>query len=228
LDEKKSTGLYPSLAFDAQNHPMIAYYRKTSGDLRLIRFDGFNWTIEQVDTTDDVGRSVSLSLSKTGDVAMAYENTTTGHLMFSARDDHDQWQSETVDTTQGVSFIALKFDFSNRPAISYYDATPANLKFALLADQKWSSDTIDTKGAVGLYSQLLCPNDAGDLSILYYNRPRNRLMIARGSLGNWATDQLETRGGRYIATAVSPDNQFTYARYDTARRILRIHDLLPE
>jgi hypothetical protein len=225
LDEKKSTGLYPCLAFDANNHPLIAYYRKTSGDLRLARFDGFNWNIDEIDTRDDVGRSVSMSLSKTGDVAMAYENTTTGHLMYAFQDENDNWRSRTVDGTNGVSFISLKFDFDDRASISYYDADPANLKFAMLDSDQWESETIDTKGAVGLYSQLIASTSPGDLSILYYNRPLNQLVLARGHMHAWNIQTLGTDGGRYIATAVDGEQKITCARYDSVERKLLVNDV---
>src|SRR3712207_7954870 len=56
--------LYPSLVYDASNRPIISYYYKTGGDLRLARFDGTKWNISGVDTGRDVGRSTSMAFNK--------------------------------------------------------------------------------------------------------------------------------------------------------------------
>ena len=224
LDSKKSTGLYPSLAFDSQNHPLIAYYRKTSGDLRLATFDGSEWSWSDIDTQDDVGRSASLAIADDGTVGVAYADSTFGQLKYaSSADDGQTWTLTTVDPTLGVSFISLKFDDKDRPNISYYDATPANLKYALLDSGQWSSETIDSFGAVGLYSQLIVPPGGGDLSILYFDRPRHALRLATGHFGDWTITDLQHAGGRYIAATLDRDQiTIAYTWSDRAEETLAV------
>jgi hypothetical protein len=237
IDFKKSVGLYPSLAFDHQNHPLISYYRRTSGDLRLAKFDGTNWKIESVETGDDVGRSTSIAIDKNGRIGIAYENTTTGRLRFASLRTKDEdgnpiaedWSIETADFTNGVAFISLKFDHTNRPNVSYYDASPANLKFAIRRQGKWSRNTIVSKGAVGLYTQLVVPREGGIVSIVFYNRTLNTLTLARGHLGEWKTTDLAAGGGRFATALLNPQGlDVTYVAFDTSDRRLLVSQISPE
>lgn len=55
-----------SLALDVQSDPRIGYFAAGTGDLRYAAKTGGSWTIEDVDTTVDVGAFSSLALDAQG------------------------------------------------------------------------------------------------------------------------------------------------------------------
>jgi hypothetical protein len=234
VDSKQSTGLYPSLAFDQNNDPTIAYYRKTAGHLELAQLAKGQWTLSTIDAggtnKENVGRSASLALRADGEFGIAYEDTTTGDLMFAqqmaSQPTGSTWTTMIADAkTTGVSFISLKYGADSIPCVSYYDAAPANLKYADLKHGKWFTDTIDSKGAVGLYTQLLMPPNGGDVTILYYNRTLNQLMSATGHIHDWETSIEQSNGGRYLIDAMTADGHFSYSWYDSMDATLHIDHL---
>ena len=226
LDDRQSVGLYPSLVFDAQDHPAVAYYRKSSGDLRLMRNDGTGWQMTEIDTGGDVGRSVDLKLDSQQRLNVAYDDSTRGFLKFGRLDNLGVWTLETADaTTRGTAFISLQFGRHDDPSVSYYDASPADLKFATRSGSTWSTDTLLTRGAQGLYTALSL-DSGGTPSIVFYNRRNDLLMLATGGIGKWSYKTLSYGGGRFIAGATDPTDGATYFTFsDDSSQQLYVVDL---
>src|SRR5439155_10134670 len=103
------------------------------------------------------------------------------------------WTNELVDNLNVVAYIYLAFDSASHPAISYYDAYPADLKYATKASGSWQTQTLAKKGAQGLFTNLWF-DDAGDANILYYSRKSNSLVRLRGSLSSWSSDIVSLSG----------------------------------
>jgi subtilisin family serine protease len=225
LDSKNIVGQFPSLAFDSNGNPIVSYYRKTSGDLRVMRSDGTTWTRADIQTTDDVGQWDSLTISKSGTIGVAYNDNTTGNLMYASLNG-STWTSEQVDDLQGAAFISLAFDNNNHPAISYYDAFPADLKYATKATGAWAAETLGRKGAQGLYTNLWFDN-SNVANILYFNRKANALYHIHGSSGNWTADTVSLSGGA-LATAAqnAGGTEVAYGYFDTKKLKLLTGDLL--
>ncbi|MEM6313926.1 MAG: S8/S53 family peptidase, partial [Planctomycetota bacterium] len=226
LEFKGSTGLYPSLVFEADDTPALSYYRKQDGDLRLFRRDDAGeWTSTVIDGQDDAGRSGDLEITPEGRLAIAYDHTTTGQLRIAEEQPDGQWFLTVIDPTTigGVAFIDLEYH-ENRPHVSYYDAHPADLKIAERTNGLWSSTRLQSKGPVGLYTQLHF-DDAGMANILFYDRRQNRLDLAtEDANGNFGRVPLAETGGRYVATAVFND-RILYTYRDTESAKLVIDDL---
>ncbi len=96
------------------------------------------WVIQPVDSAGIVGLDTSLAfnVSLYSKPAISYYDSTNGDLKL-ARDLNgdgdfaDANEIITVDSTGEVgSDTSIAFDSTNEPAISYYDLTNANLKFA--------------------------------------------------------------------------------------------------
>ncbi|MEM6561939.1 MAG: hypothetical protein AAF656_10070, partial [Planctomycetota bacterium] len=136
-----------------------------------------------------------------------------------------QWFLTVIDPTTigGVAFIDLEYH-EDRPHVSYYDAHPADLKIAERNAGLWSSTRLQSKGPVGLYTQLHF-DDAGMANILFYDRRQNRLDLATENAdGNFGRVPLAETGGRYVATAVFND-RILYTYRDTESAKLVIDDL---
>lgn len=223
VDSKQSVGLYPSIVFSLRDQPRIAYYRRTSGDLRLASFDGAQWKIDDLNVGDDVGRSASIAIKPNGLLGVAYENTTNGRLKYTYQVTDTQWNTQTIDRARGVAFVSLAFGVGQRPCVSYYDAGPANLKYAAYKNNKWLVNVVESKGAVGLYSKLIQPTLSGEVRIVYYNRQLNFPMIATGHLGEWSTQALSPSGGRYVNAAVDPTTDLLeYTWFDPTQSRLQL------
>ena len=209
IDSNRTTGLYPSLVFDEFDDPIISYYYKTSGDLRLAFNDGSGWEISAIDTTQDSGRGNSFAISNTGQWSVGYENTSTGQFKF-AKKGASGWGIQTVDanTQTGGGYVSLAYDGSNHPAMSYYDAFNADLKFAQFNGNGWITDTVASTFSQGLYTNLLISGGSTD-DIVYYNKTSDAVFRATGSIGNWAVGQLVSDGGRDVY----------YTRYGNTKRV---------
>lgn len=203
IDVKNSVGLYPSIAFDRNELPVISYYRKTTGDLRVARMNDMGtWDITEIDATGDVGRDTSISIDPNGRLGVAYADSSNGHLKYALYNPNaTQWANIVVDnSTQGVSFISTRFDPDNNPIISYYDATPADLKVARFAGRRWTAEKVATRGGTGLFSSVFF-DTTGNVGVIYFDKRTNSVMRASGDIGNWRLEQLFTSAGRYIACA---------------------------
>ncbi len=215
LDARQSVGLYPSTQFDKQNRPAVAYYHKTKGDLRFAAFDGSNWRISDIDAdAADRGRSATMAVNSIGRFGVAYEDSTTGKLKV-ARQTAVGWLIDTIDNdTAGVSFMSAAFDSTDKFQVSYYDATPADLKFAVERSfGGYRTVTIASRGAVGLYSQLLIDGD-NNAQILYYSRRDDALFLAAGNVTNFVARRIEAGAGRFTSAATDArDGSIVYGHY---------------
>ena len=125
--------------------------------------------------------------------------------------------------TLGIAWPSLAFDDANRPNISYYDAYPADLKLARLHNGSWQKEVLAVKGAQGLFSTLVF--EGGTANLFYYNRQLNETHRLRGSFGSWSNTHIESGGGRYLGATLAPDNDLTYAWFETATATLHVEDL---
>jgi hypothetical protein len=211
VDAYRSTGLYPSLAFDQYDDPIISYYFKNSGDLKLAFNDGDGWQLSNIDTVGDTGRYSSFVISKTGQWSVAYENTTSTQVKFAKLS--KTWSFQIADTTRyGGGFISLAYDSSNRPAVSYYDAYNADLKFAQFYGSRWNAGTVASQLSQGLYTNLVI-DDGGTADILYYNKSADAVFRAVGTLGNWDVGQIVSGGGRHVAVARYGNSRSIFSYY---------------
>lgn len=79
-----------SLALDKSDEPTVAYYDRTSGDLRLAFRKNASWRVAVVDGTEgtDVGRSPSVIVDGLGRPHMVYRDDTGRRLRFLSLAEH--------------------------------------------------------------------------------------------------------------------------------------------
>ena len=212
---KNSSGMYPSLCYDASGRPVIAYYVPTGGYLFAAHLSGSQWAFDLLDGqhpftggpagTEDVGRYPSLAMIPgTMRCAVAYENTSTGVFKYAEQETTGQWSSTIYDsdTQNGGGYVSLAFDSSNSPCISYYDAYPADLRYARRSAGKWTCQTVAAKNSQGLYTALWF--NGADARIAYWYRNGDNLVLARQSGSTWSFATLVNGAGREAQVAVNP------------------------
>ena len=204
IDSKNTVGLYPSVAIDADGLPAISYYFKNTGDLKFAKFDGSAWNTSIVTSTNDIGRYPSLALNPvTNRLAIGFEDTTLGHFMY-AEQNGANWAIATVDsaTRIGGGYISLNFN-AGQPAMSYYDAFNADLKYAERSSKgRWVATTVAAKNSQGLYTDLAFTYNTNQPAIVYYNKSTDSAVLAyRQAGGVWAFETMLTGGGRNVTAS---------------------------
>jgi hypothetical protein len=227
IDSRQSVGAYPSIKFDQAGMPAISYYKKSTGDLRLAQWSRGVWTIQTVDDAGDTGRQSSIAIQPNGLVGIAYESSTLGKTRYAAQTSAAAWQISTVDDTSigGVGFISLAYDLAGRPNVSWYDLWPGDLRYGVFAKNRWYTQTIHSKGAVGLFSSISF-DTAGQANIVYYSRQLDSVFVAHGYYGGWAITQLQTGGGNYISSAYdSASDRLAYSWSQSANGVLAVDEM---
>jgi len=131
-----NVGQYTSLAVIAGN-PAISYYSVSGADLifnRATDVNGAAWGGPQgIDTGGNVGQYTSLAVIN-GNPAISYYRPTNSELRYDrsvAADGSGAWNApDSVDAPGVVGQWTSLAQVSGQPAISYYDATNTNLKYA--------------------------------------------------------------------------------------------------
>jgi hypothetical protein len=203
IDSKNTTGYYPSITIAADGRPAISYYYKNGGNLRLAKFNGSTWDISTIASDGDVGRYSALQMNPgTKKLSVACEETSTGHYVFGEQGAGGVWNMATVDgaTRGGGGYISLNFSDANLPAISYYDAVNADLKYAERSSRgKWNATTVAAKNSQGLYTDLAFTYNTDQPAIVYYNKTSDSVMLAyRQPGGSWSFEATVTGGGRNV------------------------------
>lgn len=135
-DLPRGTGLFTSLVLTSTGTPLIAYYDREAGDLRLATGTGAGrFMLRSVDGANaDVGAHVSAALGPGERLGLAYMDLTRDDLVYL---EPSTGLREVID--DGVSppdlrmigaDASLLFDASGQPSVAYQDATRLDLMWA--------------------------------------------------------------------------------------------------
>ena len=114
-------GRFSSIALDSNDYPRIAFRNEVTDDLELVTWDGTGWSIEAVDTTNNVGSWASLAIDSNDLPRIAYIYDSYGDLRYASHDGAS-WSYHDIDTSVSSSSIDLHLDESDRPRIAYKDS----------------------------------------------------------------------------------------------------------
>lgn len=235
VDRPKTVGQFPSLAFDAENQPLISYHAKSGGNLKLATWyrdvDGFARSTP--DSAGTVGRFTSIAFEKTdagNTLAIAYADDTNGSVKYysvsSVSGPFNGVSSAVVDDLDGVANIDLRLE-DHAPSIAYRDTFRGDVRFASRSSA-WSTETVASAGSVGLSLSLL--NDAsGRAAVAYYSRTLNATYLAtRVGANKWSSQLIGAGGYTLSAANHARDATATLVRLDAARTALLASDLFAD
>jgi hypothetical protein len=222
IDVTGNVGQYTSLLI-VNGNPAITYYDATNGDLKYVRAldaSGTTWgTPITIDVLGNVGQFLSTQIVS-GNPAISYFDGTNGNLKYVRATDADgsAWATtpSPVDVTGVVGLYTSLQTVNGNPAISYYDNTNGNLKFARATTvtgngSVWATAVnIDITGDVGQYSSLQVVN--GNPAISYNDITNNDLKYISASNASgtaWNTPlSIDVTGvvGRYTSLQIVNGN----------------------
>ena len=118
----------------------------------------------------------------------------------------NSWQIMTVDSGGIIGqYTSLALDSSDYPAISYYDFSNKDLKYAKWDGLAWIPETVDSSGYdVGKYSSLAL-DASGIPRISYYNASSGEVIYASQDSGSWITEKVDPTGGAGGYTSLALD-----------------------
>lgn len=198
VDSASGVGQYASLALNNSGNPVISYYDVPSGNLLLATCTAScssaspTWQKVIVDATGDVGRHTSIELDGSDRPVISYYDATNGNLKLATCTANcatasPTWQIVTVDNSVNDvgRFTSLRINASNRPLISYYDATAKKLKLATCtancatASPTWQIVTAgDAAADVGKYTSLQITLLGNPVISYYADAPDYELKLA--------------------------------------------------
>lgn len=169
-----------SLAFDPDGRPTVAYIQ-AFGAIKLARFNGSFWSVEDVapDSTGQLG--ISLAFGPDGKPAIAFVSYA-GDIRY-AYHDGSVWQIETVDARNSADQPSLAFAPDGRPAISHFIYSSTNVIYSVRNGSTWTNTTVDA----GFSSSLAFAPD-GQPAIVYAFGPwggPNEIRVNRFDGTNW-------------------------------------------
>ena len=133
------------------------------------------------------------------------------------------WKIGTIDNGGVVDTSpSLAFSRSGQPAISYYDLTNGDLKYASYDGRKWTSQTVDSEGRVGWFNSLSF-SPSGHPAISYHQYP-NELKYASFNGRKWITEAIDSEGGSPAANTSlkhGPDGQQAISYSDESNKDLK-------
>lgn len=145
---------YTSLALNKCDHPRIAYFRGSGGDLRYAAWNPATTTWD-IQTVDGGGVAASLALDSNGNPHISYLDGTA--TVSYARWTGTAWDIQNLQSVGVIlsSRTSLALDSNNYPHIAYLNTNTMRLRYAYWNGTGWVFQTVDSTGnSTGLYCSL--------------------------------------------------------------------------
>ena len=173
-------GLHTSLALDGSDNPAISYYDATNGALNILRCDDPACALlgENTVTPESSGAGLytSIALNASGSPVVSFYDAMGGDVELTICNNIDcsaSWVNIHPDSAGDVGlYTSVALDSSDRPVMSYYDATKGKLKLLRCNSADctagWTISSPDGYDDVGRYTSIAL--DAfGIPAISYYD-----------------------------------------------------------
>jgi subtilisin family serine protease len=157
------------------------------------------------------GKDNSVELDEYGVLHFTWFDVTARNLKYATRSEGGLWSAvQTIDTNiDAGSYVSLGLTSSGKPAMAYYDARNADLKYAEFTGRSWSVQVVDSRLSVGLYPSLAFDR-FDDPLIAYYFKNGGDLKFAINEGDGWRVSFIDQSQdvGRFASIAVSGNGQF--------------------
>ncbi len=192
--ELEEGGAWASLAIGADGQPVVAHCNPATAEVRIVRFDGQEWT----------GSSVYRGAAGPGGVASVSHTrlfVSGKQELLAFRDDArgSLWVAELgagepveVDADGNVgawpSIVA-----GSGLAVAYHDVGRQDLRVAIRDESgEWSAQVVDEGELRGADTEIFVMD--GQLAVLYFDGHNNDMMLARQEGSAWSVSTVRTQG----------------------------------
>ena len=136
----------------------------------------------------------------------------------------ESWGTTTVDNDGNVGWwdTSISHSSDGNPAISYYDNSSDDLKYATFDGQKWITETIDEEGNVGRFNAISHGPD-GLPAIAYYDWSNRDLKFASFNGQRWNIEIVESDQmiGTEVSLSFSPEGNPAISYHNVSSRDLK-------
>ena len=215
LDSDGDVGLHTSIAIRDDGLPIISYYSRTNGSLKIYRCDDMICGSGSDKTLDDggfVGSFTSIATRHNGLPVISYFDDTRGNLKVYRCDDPDcdsgshDALDDTLDRVGQYTSVAIRND--GLPIIAYYDVSNSSLRLYRCLNSDCDSDgdfqtQLDNSGDAGRYASIAIA-EGGAPIISYRDSSLNYLRVYRCLDSNCSSGSRAglASGGLYSSIAV--------------------------
>jgi hypothetical protein len=224
---------YTSIALDADDHPILAFYQVLGTDpgafvlhLRTVRWTGALWQVETIDGNYGSGKFNSMSASSDGSFHLAYANVKdeTASLRY-ARWNGKAWDStilQGLETAHRTHSVALAVDTHNTPHITYTDALNNHLRYGTQKAGKWQFQTIDLLAREGFPDRNgIAVDDAANVYLSYHDAGRGILKVAYRQDSRWVAEIVDSGAVGYTSSIQIAGSELIVVYYDAETNSLR-------
>jgi len=205
IDSNGIVGMYASMKL-VDGKPALSYYDFSNGNLKYARAltdnpaSSSDWQIHIVDFNHQVGELTSLALLD-GKPIISYFDNAKGNLKFARAKVAEpsfttDWVYHTVDSEGWVGEYNSLAVVGSLPAISYYDYSNMDLKYARAitpnpaGESDWVAHTVESTGHVGRFTSLIANN--GKPAVSYYSDSTTDLRFAQALISE-PSDRMDWR-----------------------------------
>jgi len=161
----------------------------------------------------DTGSSNDLKYDPQGNLHLAWFDYVYGRLVYSVQDvATGEWSPGLIldDSSAEVGrYVSMAIDNNGLPALAYYDAANADLKYAFFDGAVWWGETVHTNDKTGRYPSLAF-DAQGRATIAYYKPSGGYLMLAEREETYWCITVVDGHEpesedvGRFPSLKVNP------------------------
>jgi hypothetical protein len=192
-------------AYDSAGNLHLVYFDNDRRDFRYIKrgADGVWSDARVIDDISDPGLHLSLAIDQRDRPGIAYSDADRDDLIY-AHFNGKRFVVSRVDSKGSVGeYPSLAYSNANRPAISYFARTGADLRLATQNKAgRWNVTTIDSAGNVGRSSSLALNPSTHRFGVAYLESAGGTFKYAEQNKKNhWAIAKVRDtrRGGGYIS-----------------------------
>lgn len=186
----EDTSTFNSLALSPGGQPNIAYWGKSSGELKVASKSGSVWSSFSVDNETNTEWQVSVASDSLGHLHISYYDSYNQDLRY-ATNDTGTWKNDSVDTYGNVGFLnSLAIDPNGKVFIAYVDSTNDRLKLATNAGAQWTLQGVDDNSPVGVWNSIAL-DSSGITHIAYYDSNHGVLKVATPFRAGWESEIVD-------------------------------------
>ncbi|UCD15472.1 MAG: DUF2341 domain-containing protein [Candidatus Omnitrophota bacterium] len=212
--------IYPSLAFDSNNHAHICYYNN-DGTIRYATDASGTWQFVKIGSCSggipslavDNNNKVHISyyynygLIYTTNVSGSWRNIGLGGGYYDRRGEHS----------------SIVVDSNNKVHIAIYRAhDDHNLEYASTITGGWTLTTLDSIGNVGAYPSIAIDSN-NKLHISYYDSTDGNLKYITNASGSWQSVSVDITGtvGQWTSIALDSNDKVHISYFDNSNDDLK-------